>query len=161
GPGGAEVGAQANAVQANAAASLQAASSEATSLQDVPSQAAPSQEQLLPEATDMSATQPWFEPSFAVEGLSWCPDLTVPDPTGILPVAVPLMMLATIVNALYGVGGFKRSNPSSRLASFMLRLSIVFTASIAWVAPLMPAGLLYYWMCSSTFALLSQLFFDR
>jgi inner membrane protein COX18 len=148
--GGAETG-----TQIDIAASPQVTSSEATSLQ-----AAPSEDQLPPEVTEMSALQPWFEPSFAVEGLSWCPDLTVPDPTGILPVAVPLMMLATIVNSLYGVGGLRKSFHSSRQTSLLFRLSVVLTASIAWVAPLMPAGLLYYWTCSSTFALLSQLFFD-
>ena len=142
--------------QVDATASPQAASSEATSLQ-----AASSQGQLLPDATEISASQPWFEPSFALEGLSWCPDLTAPDPTGILPVAVPLMMLATIVNSLYGAGGLKKSSSSaSTLASFMFRISVVLTASIALVAPFMPAGLLYYWTCSSTFALLSQFFFD-
>lgn len=146
-------GAEADA-RVDIAASSQIASSEATSLQT-----APSQDQLHPEAAEMSALQPWFEPSFAMEGLSWCPDLTVPDPTGILPVAVPLMMLATIANSLYGAGGLKKRSPS-RAASLLFRLSIVFTASIAWVAPFMPAGLLYYWMCSSTFAFLSQLFFD-
>ena len=154
--GGAEAGAQ-----ADAAGSLHAASLETTSLKASPSQATLSQEQLLQDVTDMSVPQPWFEPSFAVEGLSWCPDLTAPDPTGVLPVVVPLMMLATIANSLYGAGGLKKSSSSSsRLASFMFRLSIVFTAAVAWVAPLMPAGLLYYWTCSSTFALLSQLFFD-
>lgn len=52
---------------------------------------------LPPPAPGPDITSPFFDSTLQTEGLSWCPDLTISDPTAILPLAVAVTMGASIV----------------------------------------------------------------
>jgi membrane protein insertase Oxa1/YidC/SpoIIIJ len=101
----------------------------------------------------------WFEPTFHTEGLSWCTDLTVPDPTGTLPILAPTLFAA---NVLYSSGVL--TDPYNALKRTSSRLFMMFAGGLTMglyiSAPLMPAGLLYYWVWSSGCALVAHGFLN-
>ena len=101
----------------------------------------------------------WFEPSFREEGLAWFQDLTVPDPTGVLPVVAPALLLSNLVVSM-GLYNDAKSVLDSLAGRAALTLGIVITVALWRAAPVMPSGLLYFWACSSACALLSKLWLD-
>lgn len=101
----------------------------------------------------------WLEPSFRTEGLSWCTDLTVPDPTGILPVLAPALLLSNLVIST-GLWRDPKRVLGTRSGRIVLTAGGALTVLLWSSAPLMPAGLLYYWACSSSVALATNLWID-
>jgi inner membrane protein COX18 len=108
-------------------------------------------------STDI-ANNPWFEPSLANEGMLWFPDLLVPDPTGILPYAVSVVMLANIA--------LSNNTPTSPKAksSWQRNLRITMMCAAASIGPLcqgLPASLMLYWLSSSCSAMLWNVYLDQ
>ena len=101
----------------------------------------------------------WFEPTFREEGLAWFQDLTVPDPTGVLPVLAPALLLSNLVVSM-GLYNDAKSVLNSLVGRTTLTVGIVITVALWQAAPVMPSGLLYFWACSSACALLSKLWLD-
>lgn len=71
--------------------------------------------QLRPEAVP-SVYSAQLDPSLQTEGLSWCIDLTVPDPTFLLPTTLMLLMMANIVFRPTIDNRNKRATPTTTLA---------------------------------------------
>ncbi|KIW05176.1 uncharacterized protein PV09_03725 [Verruconis gallopava] len=93
-----------------------------------------------------------FEPTMMEEGLPWAVDLTIADPTGTLSYAVSAIMMSQTLLSMRRVPG----GSGSVLTRFLLVLSLA-------IGPLMvnaPAGLLYYWACSSGMALITNVILD-
>jgi len=101
----------------------------------------------------------WFEPTFREQGLAWFQDLTVPDPTGVLPMVAPALLLSNLVVSM---GLYNDAKPvlDSLAGRAVLTLGILITVALWRAAPLMPSGLLYFWACSSACALVSKLWLD-
>lgn len=97
----------------------------------------------------------WFEPTFRTEGLSWFPDLTVPDPTGVLPLLAPSLFAANILISS-GLVTDPKAVLKTRLSRMLLAASGALTLGLYVSAPLLPAGLLYYWVWSSGCALVAN-----
>ena len=95
-------------------------------------------------ATGTTTTQAL--PTMTTEGLPWALDLTTADPTGTLSYLVSAIMLS---QTLLGM----RSLPSGARSNTLSRILIVFSLMIGPLMASAPAGILYYWACSSGLAL--------
>ncbi|EFE32935.1 mitochondrial export translocase Oxa2, putative [Trichophyton benhamiae CBS 112371] len=101
-----------------------------------------------------------IEPSMAMEGALWFPDLLVADPIHVLPVVLAASMFTNVtwgwkVKSAAEISKLQRSE-AIRERSFKILKRVLQGLSI-WLAPVMiysqaPAGLLIYWISSSTFA---------
>jgi inner membrane protein COX18 len=91
-------------------------------------------------------------PAMMHEGLPWALDLTAADPTGMLSYGVAGIMLS---QTLLGM----RSVPGG--STMLSRTLIVFSLMIGPLMASAPAGILYYWACSSGFALVTNVYLDR
>jgi inner membrane protein COX18 len=90
------------------------------------------------------ASNPWFEPSLANEGMLWFENLLVPDPTGVLPFAVSGLMFANIY--------FTNNTVSTDKSWPNLFRKTLLGVSLL-VGPMcqnMPAALMLYWASSTT-----------
>ncbi|EGD91168.2 hypothetical protein H112_00968 [Trichophyton rubrum D6] len=100
------------------------------------------------------------EPSMAIEGALWFPDLLIGDPTHALPVILAATMFTNVtwgwkVKSAAEISKLQRSE-AIRERAFKILKRVLQGLSI-WLAPVMiysqaPAGLLIYWISSSTFA---------
>ncbi|EFQ98493.1 inner membrane protein COX18 [Nannizzia gypsea CBS 118893] len=100
------------------------------------------------------------EPSMAAEGALWFPDLLMADPTHALPIILAATMFTNVtwgwkVKSAAEISKMRRSE-AIRERAFKILKRILQGLSI-WLAPVMiysgaPAGLLIYWISSSTFA---------
>lgn len=81
----------------------------------------------------------YVDPSLQTEGFSWCPDLTVADPTGYIPFALFSVMAANIL-----------LRPQRKDRSFLMRYSPFQNLGLAasglffWMALQLPAGVTLY-----------------
>lgn len=103
----------------------------------------------LPPADASAAST--LDPAMLTEGLPWAVDLTAADPTGTLSYCVAGIMLSQTLLGMRSIPG-----GSSMLSRVLLVFSIL-------IGPLMagaPAGILYYWACSSGMALVTNAFLD-
>lgn len=92
-----------------------------------------------------------FEPTMMEEGLPWAIDLTAADPTGTLSYGVAAIMLSqTLLGTLRVPGG----------STMLSRTLIVFSLAIGPLMASAPAGILYYWACSSGLALVTNVYLD-
>jgi hypothetical protein len=92
-----------------------------------------------------------FEPTLMQEGLPWAMDLTAADPTGALSYSVAAIMLSQTLL------GMRSTNGGSNMLS---RTLIVFALAIGPLMASAPAGILYYWACSSGIALATNCYLD-
>ncbi|EGE04463.1 inner membrane protein COX18 [Trichophyton equinum CBS 127.97] len=100
------------------------------------------------------------EPSMATEGALWFTDLLIADPTHALPVVLAATMFTNVtwgwkVKSAAEISKLQRSE-AIRERAFKTLKRVLQGLSI-WLAPVMiysqaPAGLLVYWISSSTFA---------
>ncbi|EGD96849.1 hypothetical protein TESG_04277 [Trichophyton tonsurans CBS 112818] len=100
------------------------------------------------------------EPSMATEGALWFTDLLIADPTHALPVVLAATMFTNVtwgwkVKSAAEISKLQRSE-AIRERAFKTLKRVLQGLSI-WLAPVMiysqaPAGLLIYWISSSTFA---------
>jgi inner membrane protein COX18 len=100
------------------------------------------------------ASNPWFEPSLANEGMLWFENLLVPDPTGVLPFAVSGLMFANIYFTNNTVSTDKSWPNLFRKA--LLGVSLL-------VGPMcqnMPAALMLYWASSTTSVMIWNAWLD-
>lgn len=88
-----------------------------------------------------------FEPSMMEEGLPWAIDFTAADPTGFLSYGVAAIMAITTL----------RAGETNR---FMTRFLLLCSIGIGPFFSATPAGVLWYWLCSSGTALLQNLYVD-
>ncbi|KAM5436187.1 hypothetical protein McanMca71_000062 [Microsporum canis] len=101
-----------------------------------------------------------IEPSMAMEGALWFPDLLAADPTHALPIILAATMFTNVtwgwkVKSAAEISMMRRGEAIRERALKLLK-RILQGLSI-WLAPVMissgaPAGLLIYWISSSTFA---------
>ena len=142
----------------------------------------------LDALTGPDATSPYFDPILQTEGLSWCVDLTVPDPTFLLPSILGLTMAATFL-LRPKVGGLKPNSisvdpsrdtnnpdqankpisalplppPRTSLLSnltFGQRFGLSITILFVYAATNMPAAILLYFIPSIAIGWLQNRYLD-
>ncbi|CDR99066.1 related to OXA1-cytochrome oxidase biogenesis protein, mitochondrial [Sporisorium scitamineum] len=88
--------------------------------------------------------------SFAHGGPFWTPDLTVPDPTWILP-AVSTLATFAVAELGFKVGTNNQSNPAqSQMMKYIFR---GFMPILAWISTTFPSGVLVYWATTNLYSL--------
>lgn len=92
-------------------------------------------------------------PDLRTEGTLWFPDLTVPDATWILPVA---MGLANLMNIEMHTLTAKRVSRFQKGLVFVMR---AFCVIMVPIGAAVPSGMCYYWLCSSVFGLTQNIVF--
>lgn len=113
---------------------------------------------ITPDVNAIPDSFSWYEPSMTFEGPFAIMDLTVADPTLILPLAVSVLMWA---NLRYGqrqrnLQGLGRSKVSRRLHNGLMGVAIIlFPLTLH-----LPAGFLYYWACTSASSLGADIILD-
>ena len=89
--------------------------------------------------------------SFAHGGPFWTPDLTVPDPTWILP-AVSTLATFAVAELGFKIGTTANSDPSqSQMMKYVFR---GFMPILAWFSTTFPSGVLVYWATTNIYSLL-------
>lgn len=114
---------------------------------------------LTPDPDALPDPSNWYEPTMTSEGPFAIMDLTAADPTLILPLAASVLMFA---NLRYGQHqrtreGLPRSKISQRLHNILMGVSIFMFPAILHI----PAGFLYYWVCSSACSLGADIIIDK
>jgi inner membrane protein COX18 len=99
----------------------------------------------------------WIEPSMTTEGLPWFQDLTVADPTLTLPFMVSGLMFANI----YFSGGKALASQQKPWQRGLKRGLLGVALLIGPMTLGLPAGILYYWACSSATSFASNMLIDR
>jgi inner membrane protein COX18 len=99
----------------------------------------------------------WIEPSMATEGMLWFTDLTIADPTITLPFVVSGLIVANIVLS----GGKINAADQKPWQRGLKRGLIGMGLCIGPLTLNVPAGILYYWACSSAAGLAANLWIDR
>ncbi|OCL13879.1 hypothetical protein AOQ84DRAFT_429176 [Glonium stellatum] len=97
---------------------------------------------------------PFLEPSLATEGMLWFPNLMIPDPTLALPFILSTVMLGNI---------FINSKEGKVVGKFQTRLRRILICVALAIGPLtfqLPAGLLLYWISSTSSAMLMNAILD-
>lgn len=90
-------------------------------------------------------------PDMSREGVLWFPDLTVPDPTGVLPVILGLANLANIeLHAL------KKSNPTTKQRTITM-IFRTFSICMIAIAYNVPSAMSLYWSVSAGFGLIQNI----
>ena len=84
----------------------------------------------------------YLDPTLQTEGLNWCSDLTVADPTGLLPLTLLATMCSTVLYQSVA-GASKLTN-----LTFMQRVGLCFAFLFFLVSQQMPAGILLYFIPS-------------
>ncbi|KAF2200488.1 hypothetical protein GQ43DRAFT_359535, partial [Delitschia confertaspora ATCC 74209] len=92
---------------------------------------------------------PWYVPSFAEEGMLWFPNLMLPDPYCVLPVAVSGLMILNV----WVVSRFRGNLNPSKWSKRLTRMVYAISGLSLLVTPQMPAGIVFYWASSSLSAL--------
>ncbi|TKY85971.1 hypothetical protein EX895_004796 [Sporisorium graminicola] len=88
--------------------------------------------------------------SFAHGGPFWTPDLTVPDPTWILP-AVSTLATFAVAELGFKVGTNNQSDPAqSQMMKYIFR---GFMPILAWISTTFPSGVLVYWATTNLYSL--------
>ncbi|CBQ71201.1 related to OXA1-cytochrome oxidase biogenesis protein, mitochondrial [Sporisorium reilianum SRZ2] len=88
--------------------------------------------------------------SFAHGGPFWTPDLTVPDPTWILP-AVSTLATFAVAELGFKVGTNNQSDPAqSQMMKYIFR---AFMPVLAWISTTFPSGVLVYWATTNVYSL--------
>ncbi|ONH69728.1 Mitochondrial inner membrane protein COX18 [Cyberlindnera fabianii] len=110
--------------------------------------------------TDVSASP--LDPTLTLEGIKFATDLSIADPTGILPIALGTLMITNVEwnYANYqltrtSVSRSKRITPQESLLN-LARFGAVFLMAISTQAP---AALVLYWISSNLFSLLQNMVF--
>lgn len=89
------------------------------------------------------------------EGLFWFHDLTVPDPTGILPIATALVNLTII--QLHVNERRRAKLQDSLFIKFITNGSRLISLVIVPIGLVMPADMSFYWLVSSSVGLLQNI----
>ena len=88
--------------------------------------------------------------SFAHGGPFWTPDLTVPDPTWILP-AVSTLATFAVAELGFKVGTTAQSDAAqSQMIKYIFR---GFMPILAWISTSFPSGVLVYWATTNLYSL--------
>jgi mitochondrial inner membrane protein COX18 len=105
--------------------------------------------------------------SLTTEGPWWCTDLTVADPTNFLPIAVPVVMMCSIGLSMFGrptdngpAYQQKMGTKKGGLGETIGRTLLILCGGMFFVTPHLPAGLLWYWLWSSSLTLLNHVYND-
>lgn len=108
-----------------------------------------------------------FDPSMQTEGFAWATDLTVADPTYILPAAYFLTMLATVLatqgNALVRLRHASGLPLQQRLTQLVLSadgVKLIFAGVFSWVMSGWPAAIVLYLTSSSLINQLQRRWMD-
>lgn len=118
--------------------------------------------QLQPMTPEPGLTN--FDPTLETEGLSWCLDLTVPDPTFILPLTLSLA-LATNILLRPAIRASPASTPGATIDTFSRlagplangqRIGLSLSVLFFFLALKMPAAILLYFVPSLVVGWLQQ-----
>lgn len=103
-----------------------------------------------------------MEPSLATEGMLWFPDLTMPDPLLILPLALSAIVFATISsrNDTFGLLAMPGSSPETarKARAWNLRKHTTLKIGALALAPatlLFPSAMLLYWISAGLAAIVA------
>jgi mitochondrial inner membrane protein COX18 len=105
---------------------------------------------LLPDQNlEIDTSSTYFDSALQTEGLSWCTDLTIPDPTFVLPITFFAVLMANIVlrpRMMSNLGVFAPTpgDQAKRGLTRLQRISITFAAVFAYVSIHFPAAMLLY-----------------
>ncbi|KAK8222885.1 60Kd inner membrane protein-domain-containing protein [Phyllosticta paracitricarpa] len=105
------------------------------------------------DSTDLSS---WAEPTMATEGMLWFPDLTAADPTLILPVMVSGATFFSVWRGSRVLPGEEEGKNARILRRILLSGAFIMFPFILKV----PAGMLLYWVTSTTCAGLTHVWND-
>ncbi|KAK8168299.1 60Kd inner membrane protein-domain-containing protein [Phyllosticta citrichinensis] len=105
------------------------------------------------DSADLSS---WVEPSMATEGMLWFSDLTVADPTLVLPVLVSSATFFAVWRGSRVLPGEEEGKNARVLRRTLLSGSVIIFPFILKV----PAGMLLYWVTSTTCAGLTHVWND-
>nr|QBH67537.1 putative mitochondrial OXA1-cytochrome oxidase biogenesis protein [Ustilago esculenta] len=95
--------------------------------------------------------------SFAHGGPFWSTDLTVPDPTWILP-AVSTLATFAVAELGFKMGTNSQSDPAqTKVMKYIFR---GFMPILAWISTTFPSGVLVYWATTNVYSLLQLAFFQ-
>jgi inner membrane protein COX18 len=115
-----------------------------------------------PPTTVPTVYQPeWFEPTMMTEGLPWMLDLTIADPTP-FPFTMSFIVSGFMLGNILLSG--PRKVPGMVISPFrrgLTRVLILFALGIGPLTLHLPAGMVYYWACSSASGLAANLLMDR
>lgn len=115
----------------------------------------------LPTLSAPDTTSPYFDPSMQTEGLSWVTNLTLPDPTWVLPgmlfntMFFSSLLRPTTATTLSG----EKKGFLTRL-TFVQRLGIAFAYLFFFAAINMPSAVLLYFVPSLAVGWLQQRWLD-
>lgn len=124
---------------------------------------------LEPNSTNITPSHLAVEPSLAIEGAFWFPDLLAGDPTGILPIALTVSILFNIrtgwkVMSFEDMADLPRPQLARQGAGRALRVLLQALAlNIGASSYLydMPAALMIYWITSTNVATVQSFILDR
>ena len=88
-------------------------------------------------------TTSYLDTTLQTEGLNWCSDLTIADPTGLLPLALLATMCSTVLYQPIAGGANKPAK-----ITFMQKVGLSFGFLFFLVSQQMPAGILLYFIPS-------------
>ena len=99
------------------------------------------------------------EQSLSTEGALWFPDLLMPDPQLLLPVALSISIFA---NIQYQVAHSRSIGaPQSTWSVRLVNISRVLALAIGPLTLQVPSAMLIYWLSSSSFGLVQNVIIDR
>ena len=110
------------------------------------------------ENIDQTLDDPYFEPTLALEGALWFPDLLVPDPMLILPFTLSASLFAII----YGVERRSKSL-GVPIQKWQLRIQQAMKIFALLIGPAtvgVPSGILVYWISSTWFGICQNALLD-
>ncbi|EMC97594.1 hypothetical protein BAUCODRAFT_68205 [Baudoinia panamericana UAMH 10762] len=114
---------------------------------------------LAPAPDPEPAYAAYLDPSLHTEGLPWCPDLAMPDPTGILPAAMVAIMEGVPVTK--GAPARPLLNRFQNLFPPLTRWQRVYllvACAFGWLVQQWPAALLLYFISNIAIAAVQQQF---
>lgn len=95
-----------------------------------------------------NVNSPWFDPSMMTEGFSWCQDLTVSDPTLVLPVMFSSVFFANFYFGPRIAGASTTAAGQAPKATNAQRIGMTIAMLSIFPALKMPAGLLLYFIAN-------------
>jgi inner membrane protein COX18 len=103
----------------------------------------------------------WIEPLFKTEGVLWFPDLTVPDPYGVLSIMLGLSMARSIYSSTARLRTPAYIDEGSALRGVWVRALPLAGLVIVPFTLQFPAALLLYWTTSSVAAPVITSLYDK
>ncbi|ORX70321.1 hypothetical protein DL89DRAFT_209381, partial [Linderina pennispora] len=98
-------------------------------------------------------------PAMAHEGILWFSDLTVADPTFVLPAITGALYLANAVVARRSAAKFMRRGPPTTMSRVIDVVAFGSPVLMTYIAAGQPVAIVLYWAVSAAFSLVQNLVF--